>query len=248
MQKIFPAILFTLVFLTMGPVVADRVEKSVTLDFLMGKFKPRNHPSFVRINQKYANKKGMYLQKEAYEAFKKMHRAALKEGVRLQIRSATRTYNHQKIIWERKWTGKTKVSGQNLAKTIPSPEKRARKILHYSSMPGSSRHHWGTDIDLNSFSNKWFSRGKGLKLYNWLNANASKYGFCQVYSSKDKARPHGYEEEKWHWSYIPLASRYTERSAKNLLAGHFSGFKGSNVAQAVGIVDKYVLGINPECQ
>ncbi|NJK84501.1 MAG: M15 family metallopeptidase [Saprospiraceae bacterium] len=49
------------------------------------------------------------------------------------------------------------------AATTPNPQERALKILKYSSMPGTSRHHWGTDIDLNSFSNSYFEQGEGKK-------------------------------------------------------------------------------------
>ena len=115
-------------------------------------------------------------------------------------------------------------------------------------MPGSSRHHWGTDIDLNAFENSWFESGEGLKLYNWLQANAANYGFCQVYTKKGNARPTGYEEEKWHWSFKPLASQFTAFAKTNLKADAFSGFKGAKTAKAVNIVNDYMLGINPKCQ
>ena len=223
--------------------------KSIYIDanFVMGKFEPKSHPDFVPIAAKYANRKGLYLQKSAYQAFTNMHADALKAGVQLQIRSASRNFNYQKGIWERKWTGQTKVSGQNLAKTQPNPVQRAKTILRYSSMPGSSRHHWGTDIDLNSFENSWFATGEGLKLYQWLQNNAANYGFCQVYTSKVQTARTGYEEEKWHWSYRPLAREYTTFAKKYINAQQFTGFKGAKVAADVHIVKDYVLGINPAC-
>ena len=51
-------------------------------------------------------------------------------------------------------------------------------------MPSTSRHHWGTDIDLNSLNNSYFSSGKGLKEYDWLTTNANHYGFYQVYTDE----------------------------------------------------------------
>ena len=112
-----------------------------------------------------------------------MYDAAKKEGITLKIISATRNFATQKIIWEGKWTGKRlHESKENLAKTIPNPTERAIKILRWSSMPGTSRHHWGTDIDLNKLNNSYFEKGEGLKIYNWLIANASSFGFCQPYS------------------------------------------------------------------
>lgn len=221
------------------------VPEDISIDFIMGKFEPKNHPNFTVVESKYADRAGLYLQKETYQAFKEMYKAALQDGVKLKIRSATRNFRYQKGIWERKWTGQTKVGGQNLAKHIVDPVKRAKKILRYSSMPGSSRHHWGTDIDLNAFENSWFSHGKGLALYQWLQNNAADYGFCQTYTPKETRT--GYEEEKWHWSYTPLSSQYTKFAQQYLNAEQFAGFKGAKTAKAVDIVGKYVLGINQNC-
>jgi LAS superfamily LD-carboxypeptidase LdcB len=47
----------------------------------------------------------------------------------------------------------------------------------------------------------------GAKEYQWLKENAKKYGVYQVYTSKKNGRT-GYNMEKWHWSYIPLAKEY----------------------------------------
>ena len=219
----------------------------INQNFVMGKFTPKQHPNFVKIAPQYANRTGLYLQKEAYDAFKRMHADAKKAGINLQIRSASRNFDYQKGIWERKWTGQTKVSGQNLAKTQANAVQRAKTILRYSSMPGSSRHHWGTDIDLNSFNNGWFSQGKGLQLYTWLTNNAAQYGFCQVYSSKGTQRRTGYEEEKWHWSYLPLARQYTRFAQHNIRSEYFAGFKGAETAKEVKIVEHYMLSVNTTC-
>lgn len=236
----------------------SKVEKSIdeaastndyTLDELMGKFKPSEHPDFVKLDNKYTDKPNLYLRKATYESYKKMHAAAKADGINFTIRSATRNFNYQKGIWERKWTGKTKVEGgQDLSKTTPPNAERAKKILLYSSMPGTSRHHWGTDIDLNSFSNKYFESGKGLKEYEWLQANAAQYGFCQSYSPKGAERPHGYEEEKWHWSYLPIAQPLTNLAKAQLKDEMISGFQGAATATEIGVVEKYVLGINPSCK
>ncbi|MFA5659594.1 MAG: D-alanyl-D-alanine carboxypeptidase family protein, partial [Oscillospiraceae bacterium] len=72
---------------------------------LIGNIRPDKHPDFVRIKTEHATRDGMFLRKEAYEAFIMMHDAALKEGITLYIISATRSYEHQKNLWESKWTG-----------------------------------------------------------------------------------------------------------------------------------------------
>ena len=221
----------------------------IDLEYVMGKFDPAKDTAFVLIEQKYADRAGLYLRKESYQAFQAMHAAALKDGVRLIIRSATRNFNYQKRIWEGKWTGSRLVEGKNLSKTIANPKTRALKILELSSMPSTSRHHWGTDIDLNAFTNEYFEKGEGLKIYSWLQEHAASFGFCQPYLPKGEGgRPHGYNEEKWHWSYLPLAVPLTDFARSNMKDSLITGFKGSEVATEIGVVQKYILGINPSCQ
>jgi len=63
-------------------------------------------------------------------------------------------------------------------------------------MPTASRHHWGTDVDINSVDPDYFLNGTGLQEYEWLKKNAYKYGFCQPYSPKDSVhRSTGYNLE-----------------------------------------------------
>jgi len=219
-----------------------------TLDYLMGKFEPNRHPDFVKVEKKYADREGLYLRKDTYEGFKKMYLEAKKDGVNLTIRSATRNFDYQKRIWERKWTGETKIeNGKDASKAYPNARERALKILEFSSMPGTSRHHWGTDMDLNSFSNEYFEKGKGLKEYEWLITHAKDFGFCQPYSEKGKDRPFGYNEEKWHWSYLPIAKKLTDMAKDSMKDDLIKGFKGAETAKEIGVVKKYVLGINRDC-
>lgn len=221
--------------------------KKYGFDMLMGKFDPAEHPDYVIIDEEYADREGMYLHKDTYEAFKKMNDAALKDGIKLVIRSATRNFDYQKGIWERKWTGETKVDGEDISKTIEDPMKRALKILEYSSMPGTSRHHWGTDIDLNSFDNEWFETGEGKILWDWLETHGAEYGFCRPYTAKGPERPEGYFEERWHWSYMPLAKYFTDLAKKEHSDGKIEGFLGAEVADEIDVVEKYVFGINKDC-
>ena len=175
-----------------------------------------------------------------------MYDAAQKAGHTLIIKSATRNFEYQKGIWERKWTGKTLLEGGVNGAEIENPTARAKKILLYSSMPGTSRHHWGTDIDLNSFNNDYFKNGKGKDLYQWMLANAGSFGFCQPYTAKVDGRT-GYEEECWHWSYMPISKPLTEYSRAYLKNEMIKGFLGSEAALEVDMVNNYVLGINSNC-
>lgn len=225
-----------------------QIDSSITIDYIMGKFDPVTHPDFVLVNPPHSDGNKRYLHKATWAAFQKMYNAAKKDGVTLQIRSATRNFEAQKGIWEAKWTGERLVEeGENLAKTTPDPKERALKILRWSSMPSSSRHHWGTDIDINAFENSYFEKGKGLKEYTWLVANGPTFGFCQPYTPKGPERPHGYNEEKWHWSYIPLAKKLSDQAKLRLNDHMIRGFKGAEAAKSIGVVEKFVLGINKDC-
>jgi LAS superfamily LD-carboxypeptidase LdcB len=226
----------------------SQIDTTIPLDFIMGKFSPETHPDFVLIPEKFANRKGHYLQKETWQSFQKMAAHAATDSITLTIISSTRNFEVQKTIWEAKWTGERIVEdGQNLAETQPDLTKRALIILRYSSMPSTSRHHWGTDLDINALNNKYFDSGKGLKEYNWLKAHAAAYGFCQPYTQKDMNRPNGYNEEKWHWSFKPLAEKYTLQASLRLQDDMISGFLGSETAKNIKVVDNYILGINQSC-
>lgn len=217
--------------------------QSADKNYLLGRFDPVTHPQFVKLADVHTSgsARGAYLRKETYEAFVRMREAAEKEGVSLVIISATRNFDSQKRIWENKWEGRTLVEGKNLTK-VKDLNERARLILLYSSMPSTSRHHWGTDMDLNSLENSFFESGEGLKIYQWLSTHAHEYGFCQPYTSKTTGRT-GYEEEKWHWSFLPLSGEFLEQYKKLVSYADIKGFKGSEVAQQMQVIKKYVEGV-----
>jgi zinc D-Ala-D-Ala carboxypeptidase len=229
---------------TVAAVPAD----TIPLAALIGKIDPAKDTAFAKIGSQYTSKPDIYLRKAAYTAFQAMHAAALKDGVKLEIVSATRNFSAQKGIWERKWDGGTLVGGKNLAQTEPDPAQRALKILSYSSMPTTSRHHWGTDMDLNNLENSYFASGTGLKIYQWLTAHAPSYGFCQTYTAIGPDRPNGYQEEKWHWSYMPIAARFLKAFKAQVRYRDINGFKGAETAEQLHIIDHFVGGIAPACR
>lgn len=224
------------------PLITD----SVTEEFLTGKFNPAKDTSFTEVDIEFASREGMYMKKDAYKAFISMFYAAKKDGIRLVIISATRNFNYQKNIWEQKWNGQRLVEGKNLSQAVIDPLKRALIILKYSSMPGTSRHHWGTDIDLNSMDTSYFNNNNGKKIFSWLTTNAHRYGFCQPFNSK-KIREQGYEEEKWHWSYMPLSNTYLKAYQNKITYSHIKGFSGSETAEEIKVIDNYVNSINNSC-
>ncbi|MBK7429128.1 MAG: M15 family metallopeptidase [Saprospiraceae bacterium] len=173
-----------------------------------------------------------------------MHAEAQKSGVNLTIVSATRNNDYQKGIWEKKWN--TKAAAYKVPLTQENKVAIAKDILKFSSMPGTSRHHWGTDIDLNDLEPEYFQKGPGKKVYDWLNKNAAEYGFCQTYTSKSWGRQ-GYEEESWHWSYMPLSDNYLKEYIKQVKLEDICCFAGSDVVKSLDVINVFVEGINPGC-
>lgn len=221
--------------------------QSFTKEELIGKFAPELRADFKQLPLEYtAGKPGLYLRDEAFEAFVRMREAAWNDGVRLTVISATRNFVWQKGIWEAKWNGTRESGGVNVS-TIADPVERARAILRYSSMPGTSRHHWGTDIDLNSLDNVYFASGEGEKVYRWLTEHAYDFGFAQPYTAYSDGRTCGYQEEKWHWSYLPLSVLMLYAYTNEVTLSDIAGFAGSDTAAALDVINVYVLGINERC-
>ena len=215
--------------------------------YLLGKFDPSKHPLFAEMSSSITTIKKGFLRKEVIDAFKLMQKAALEDSVRLTIISATRNFDSQKRIWEAKWDGKRLVDGKDLT-TVKDPVERASIILRSSSMPGSSRHHWGTDIDINTVEPAYFQTSNGAKVFAWMAKNAGQYGFCQTYTPKDSLRPYGYEEEAWHWSFTPLSSFLLSKYLNIVNYQDIHGFHGFQTAKKVHLIERYVAGINPSCR
>ena len=124
------------------------------------------------------------LAKKAGKAFEKMQKAAKKEGVVLEIVSGYRSYNRQKAIWNRKYKA-NETAGL-------SPEQNIKKIIEYSTLPGTSRHHWGADVDIVDGSKpkvgdvlvaeKFHDKGPYTQLKIWMDQHAKNFGFYLPYT------------------------------------------------------------------
>lgn len=211
----------------------DVYAQEVNKNHLTGKIDYRLDVDFVKLDPEHAAKT-LYLRKETYAAFVEMYNAAKKDGIELRIISGTRNFEEQKKIWEKKWNTHSHIEA----------EERTAKILEFSSMPATSRHHWGTEVDLNHLQNDYYDSGKGKKEYEWLSKNAEKFGFFQVYSSQEVGRP-GYSEEKWHWSYLPLANHFLKMYNIFVNYSDISDFDGANLAEECRLIENYVNGISP---
>lgn len=204
-----------------------------TQEELLGQVNYHTSENFLILDRKYTDGRNHYLYKDAAQAFATMADDAASSDIRLEALSCARNFNDQQRIWESKW------QREDFLEFDSGPE-RCLAILEYSSMPGTSRHHWGTEIDIYSLNNEMFNEGEGKRIYDWLTQYAADYGFFQPYTA---GRNKGYEEEKWHWSYYPVSGPMLEQYNAQVNYSMINGFLGSGFASSVGALENYVNGI-----
>jgi LAS superfamily LD-carboxypeptidase LdcB len=170
---------------------------------------------------------GQRLHPQAAEAFLQIQRAAASDGVNLTIYSSFRSFSTQQVIWDEKWQGLRPIIGQNNqpidSQTLEDTDKLCA-ILRWSALPGASRHHWGSDLDL--FDQSALPTGTQLSLLTreyeagghqhhvtqWLTTHAGKFGFFLPFDGTS-----GVACEPWHISYAPLANDFLKQLTLNAL-------------------------------
>lgn len=190
------------------------------------------------------------LQMEAFNAFQEMKKTALKEGIIIKIVSGYRSFSRQKKIWNRKYN-------LYISQGI-MPNAALQKIIEYSTLPGSSRHHWGTDIDIIDASVKapnnllvesnYDEDGPYFELKKWMDKNAESYGFYLVYTKNSDRK--GFKYEPWHYTYKPLSEPMLKAFKKIDLIAFYKNLElNGNQYLTKVFLAKYtsenVLDINP---
>jgi LAS superfamily LD-carboxypeptidase LdcB len=156
------------------------------------------------------------LHRDAVAAFASLRRAAAVEGIELVAQSSFRDFERQLTIWNGKYEGERPL---NDAAGVPvpahslAPDARIDTILLWSALPGASRHHWGTDVDLidgrataagyrvQLTPEEFAPSGPFAALAVWLEANAARFGFFRPF----RGRRSGVQAEPWHYSFAPIA-------------------------------------------
>mgnify|MGYP001031706809 CR=1 FL=1 len=223
----------------------------ILLLFCQATFAQVNTIQLLGIDESHLVEQDNYkLTQQTAKAFAAMQAAALDDGIAIQLVSAHRSFERQQEIWERKFKQYT-ADGMTGKQAIT-------KILEYSTIPGTSRHHWGTDIDItdanapkqNSLlvTEKFDDNGPFAPLHKWMQANAHRFGFVLVYTNDEKRT--GFAYEPWHYSYFPEAkSCLTAYSPREAFAFFKSvGVKGSNYVTRDfwdSYYTRFVKGINP---
>ena len=148
--------------------------------------------------------------------FSNLRRAALADGIDIVPVSAFRDFTRQLRIWNEKHRGERPLygaDGELLDAAALAPAARIEAILRWTALPGASRHHWGTDLDLIdrnaipaaapvSLSPSEYAKGGPYAgLCSWLERHAAVYGFFRPY----RGVLSGVQAEPWHYSFAPVA-------------------------------------------
>jgi LAS superfamily LD-carboxypeptidase LdcB len=196
---------------------------------------------------------------EMVRPFQAMQADAKKKGHELKIVSGFRGFDAQLGIWNAKVEGKRPVLDSHskpvdIAKL--SPKELIYAILRWSALPGTSRHHWGTDVDVYDAAgmpkdykiqlvpSEYERKGIFGPLSLWLDDNMEKHGFFRPYET-DRG---GVHPERWHLSYRPLADVYLEKLTLDLLRDTLKSadlkLKEAVLSELPLLYDKFVVNID----
>jgi LAS superfamily LD-carboxypeptidase LdcB len=173
----------------------------------------------------------------AVAAFGRLQKMALAEGFDMVIASSFRSFDRQLLIWNEKAQGLRPLydsAGQPLVYEQLGRWELAQSILRWSALPGASRHHWGTDLDIYDraavpegyqvqLSLDEVSEGGPFNpLHNWLDQQLEAHcaeGFFRPYD-RDRG---GVAPERWHLSYAPLAIEFQQQLSLDVFVEFISG-------------------------
>jgi LAS superfamily LD-carboxypeptidase LdcB len=160
--------------------------------------------------------------------FLNLRKAARADGIDLKPLSSFRDFGRQLTIWNGKFSGERPMldaAGERLDAAALAPDQRIDAILLWSALPGASRHHWGTDLDLidanadaeslkDKLTHAAFAPGGPFEhLDRWLDAHAARFGFFRPFQG---ARS-GVQGEPWHCSFAPIAEKARRNLSANVL-------------------------------
>ena len=206
---------------------------------------------------------GARVHTDVVQPFIQLRDAARQEGFEIVILSGFRGFDRQLSIWNRKASGELKVLDSN-AQPIDiatlSDVDLVMSILRWSALPGASRHHWGTDIDVYDAAAKpegyevdlvpaeVDAGGMFAPLHEWLDgciASGTAYGFFRPYDA-DRG---GIAPERWHLS-CGTVSMDCGRQLTRLILGNAieradMKLKATVLENLDEIVDRFVMNINP---
>ena len=188
-----------------------------------------------------------------------MRQAAARAGFDLAPVSSFRDFGRQRAIWNAKYRGERPAldrKSRPVRMSALDAGARVETILLWSALPGASRHHWGSDIDV--ADGRVIAAGYDLRLEvgefrrggpfaalsAWLGENMRRFGFYRPYTRRGR----GVQPEPWHLSYAPVAARALERMTTRLLADAIEGGgvdgEAEILARLPAIRERYVLDVD----
>lgn len=183
----------------------------------------------------------LLIEQRALEAFRALQADAASQGFTIEACSAYRSFERQAMLFGAKFLGQRPILDRNeqvITEPITDPVRRMEAILVFSAMPGFSRHHFGSDLDI--YAPNLLPQGQSLQLTyheylpgayfyelgQYLQENLSRFDFANPYTRAPQASAQhdGEPESKqavssslaqpqvgyepWHISYLPAAAPY----------------------------------------
>jgi len=202
---------------------------------------------------------GAPVHRDVVGPFRMLREAAAREGFDLRILSGFRGFDRQLSIWNRKAGGELAVLD---SAAVPldilslSERELAFAILRWSALPGASRHHWGTDVDVIDAAarpegyevelvpEEVDSGGMFGPLHDWLDtriAASTSFGFFRPYD-RDRG---GVAPERWHLSCAPVAASFVSGVTPDVLRDTVRGaemrLKGVVLDHLEEIFERFVV-------
>lgn len=196
--------------------------------------------------------------------FDQLKTAAASEGFDVAILSGFRSFHKQLSIWNRKARGELPVldsKAQPIDITSLTVQQLVFAILRWSALPGASRHHWGTEVDvfdaaarpagyvIELIPKEYDGKGMFSPFSRWLDkriANGASFGFFRPY---DRDR-NGVAPERWHLSYGPLAEDFAGELSVDVLRSAIEKadmmLKDVVLSHLDEIMDRFVKNTNPD--
>ena len=190
--------------------------------------------------------------------WRELRAAAGKQGIDLIAYSSFRDFDAQVRIWNDKYQGRRPLydrDGTALDLSNLSEAELIDRILYWSALPGASRHHWGTDVDVidgaaidanyrvRLMPDEYASGGVFHPLQRWLDEHLEAFDFFRPYAKHQG----GVSAEPWHISFRPVAAPALEALSTEALAGAIGGSamhgKGVVLEQLSRLYARYVTNI-----
>jgi len=209
---------------------------------------------------------GVLLHRQVIAPFARLQARAARAGINLQIASGFRSFDRQLQIWNAKAAGARPVldaRGEPLDILRLSDREKVHAILRWSALPGASRHHWGTDVDvwdpaavaadyrLQLTGREYAADGPFARLAAWLTDVLAEPGaefyrpFYSAHCERESDGAIGVAPEPWHLSYRPLAFEFAAALSPQLLAEALApvamNLKATVLAELETIYARYVV-------